>query len=205
MSKQKQIRILDLKPTQFAIGMREVDDKVKQFRRMKKSDIKKEAKKNPACVVISPNGEHFLIDGHHRTLAMWLMGFRKVPYIVKKDFRKSATSYKEFWRMMNVQKWSHLHDQFGMGPHDPLYLPKDIRAVSDDPYRSLAWMVRDQGGFKKSKHWFTDYEWANYFRKKHLLREQFDLDYAKACKKALRIAQSPAAKKLPGYIAHERR
>jgi hypothetical protein len=128
------------------------------------------------------------------------LGFKKVPYQVKKDFRKSSIGYHEFWKQMNTKKWSHLHDQFGEGPHDPIYLPKDIRAVSDDPYRSLAWMVRDQGGFKKSQHWFTDFEWANYFRRKHLLKEEFNIDYQLACKKALRLARSPSAKKLPGYL-----
>lgn len=199
----KQAKILDLKPTQFAIGMLEVDEKVRQYRKMSRSEIKKEAKTHSPWVVLGPHGEYFLIDGHHRVMALWLMGFRKVPIQIKKDFRKTVTSYHQFWKMMNTQKWSHLHDQFGKGPHDPIYLPRDIRGISEDPYRSLAWMVRDRGGFKKSAHWFTDYEWANYFRRKHLLKEEFKIDYERSCKKALKLAKSSAAKKLPGYIGNE--
>jgi len=196
----KQIKILDLKPTQFAIGMLEVDDKVKKYKKMPKAKIKQDVKKHPVCIVIAPNGEQYIIDGHHRALALWLLGFRKVPVEVKKDFRKSAHSFKEFWKEMNIQKWSQLHDQFGDGPRDPIYLPKDIRAVSDDPYRSLAWLVREQGGFKASKHWFTDFEWSNFFRKNKVFKEAFDINYNSATRKALKLAKSSKAKKLPGYI-----
>jgi hypothetical protein len=40
--------------------------------------------------------------------------------------------------------------QFGEGPRKPLYLPRDIRGLADDPYRSLAWFVRKAGGFDPS-------------------------------------------------------
>ena len=43
----KQAKILDLKPTQFAIGMLEVDEKVRKYRKMTRAEIKKDARTHP--------------------------------------------------------------------------------------------------------------------------------------------------------------
>lgn len=196
----KKINILELRPTQFAIGMLEVDDKVKKYSKLTKQQIQRDALKHPVSIVIAPNGDPYIVDGHHRVMALWLMGFRKVPTEVKKDFRRSVHTFKTFWHEMIVQKWPLLHDQFGDGPRNPIYLPKDIRGVSDDPYRSLAWLLRQEGCFKKSNHWFTDYEWAKYLRKKKVFKDEFDLDFDRAVKVGIKLARQKSAKKLPGYI-----
>ena len=53
-------------------------------------------------------------------------------------------SFPNLWKTMHDSHWIFTHDQFGNGPHDPIHLPEDIRGLSDDPYRSLAWHIRKE-------------------------------------------------------------
>jgi Putative ParB-like nuclease len=45
-------------------------------------------------------------------------------------------------------------------------LPRTLEAMADDPYRSLAWFVRQKGGFCKSPKEFAEFDWADRFRSK---------------------------------------
>jgi hypothetical protein len=193
-------KILHLRPTQFAVGMLEVQAKIDELKSLSKADRKKSFRKMPIPVVVAPTGELFIIDHHHHVLAAWTMGCHKVPVKVAEDFSKTRISYARFWSQMRLRHWTHLYDQFGKGPQDPMYLPKDIRGMSDDPYRSLAWLVREMKGFEKSDKPFAEFNWAELFREHRLLREEFELDFKAASKKARRLARSRAARKLPGYL-----
>jgi hypothetical protein len=196
----KSIKILDLKCSQMALGMLEVQEKAKNYLKLKKSKLIKELKNKPVCVVKSPKGTFYIIDGHHRTCALWLIEKKKVPIKIKKDFSKARMTYKQFWHYMKMHRYTHLYDQFGDGPHAPLYLPQDVRGLGDDPYRSLSWLVQVAGGYEKTNFPFAEFLWANFFRKYKLLHNHFFLNFAGAQKKALALAHSSAAKNLPGYI-----
>jgi hypothetical protein len=54
---------------------------------------------------------------------------------------------------------------------DTSQLPKTLEAMTDDPYRSLAWFVRQKGGFCKSPREFAEFAWADWFRSKSLTLE----------------------------------
>jgi hypothetical protein len=89
--------------------------------------------------------------------------------------------------------------QFGEGPRKAIYLPKDIRGLADDPYRSLAWFVRKAGAFENSERNFAEFKWANFFRAKELLDRDGLVGMPQALIKAVALAQTPAAKHLPGF------
>jgi len=81
----------------------------------------------------------------------------------------------------------------------PVLLPEKIKMLQDDPYRSLAWLVRKNGGYKKTAIPFAEFKWARYFRKKiklsgkkHAIKDALPL--------ALELARDPEAENLPGYI-----
>jgi hypothetical protein len=196
----KAIKILKLKPTQLALGMVEVEEKVKEYKKLSAKKLEKTIKEDPVDVVVAPNHWHYLIDGHHRICAQWLVGQKKTYYKVVKDFSKKRMSYKRFWKEMKAHKWTHLYDQYGEGPQDQLYLPEDIKGLADDPYRSLTYLVEQEGGFKKPKKQYADFGWANFFRKEKLLQCDFKKHFDKATKKAVKLARSPKARHLPGYI-----
>lgn len=191
--------ILSLRPTQLAYGMLEVQAKVQELRKMRGGKLKKFLKDNAVNVVIGPDGTTFIVDGHHRVSACWIAEIKKIYIEIKHDYSKSHLSYKEFWKEMHKNRWCHLYDQFGDGPRCPLYLPQDIRGMADDPYRALAWLVKESGGFEDSSDPFANFKWAGYFRKHKLLDNQFEIKMEAAVKKALKFCHSRGAKRLPGY------
>lgn len=185
------VAILDLKPTQFAVGMLEVESKFEHIHDLSKKSLKKFLTHNPIEVVVAPNKELYIVDGHHHVAACFQAGVRKIRASVLHTFTR--ISYEKFWNEMRRRHWCHLFDQFGEGPRHPMYLPPDVRGLGDDPYRSLAWLVRKEGGFRQTSEAFVEFVWANYFRRKQAFTSSFDLDYKIALTTALRLARAQAA------------
>ena len=196
---KKRQKILDLKPTQFAVGMLEVDEKLGIARGYGKKQMGDYIDENPVPVVISPGGDLYIVDHHHFLAVCYYLGIKKVRVSLVKDLSKSKMSYTQFWKWMWKSRHAYPFCQFGEGPRKALYLPKDIRGLADDPYRSLAWFVRKAGAFENSDKNFAEFKWANFFRDRGLLDRQGLRSLPEAMIKAVKLAQTPAARKLPGY------
>src|ERR1035437_6389319 len=106
----KYFYLLDLRPTQLALGMLEVKRRVKALAKSERKQLKKIVKKCPITVVVAPNGMHYIVDGHHHACVFWLLGVKKVSLRILKDFSGSRLSYKAFWHQMRVHKWIYLYD-----------------------------------------------------------------------------------------------
>jgi len=158
------VPILDLKPTQFAVGFVEIDEKVKELKKLRanarRKKIAKKLAKKPVPIVVSPWGESCIIDGHHFVLECWHLGVKKLRCEIVHDFSASHLTYPMFWRRLSKLGYAHLYDQFGDGLRSAFYLPNDVRGLADDPYRSLAWLVRKEGGYAKSDAKFAEFEWT---------------------------------------------
>ena len=191
--------ILSLKPTQFAIGLLEVEFKVLELKALKPKKLERLVRKTPVPVVISPWGELFITDHHHFVFACWHADMTRVRVDVIKDYSRSRISYHRFWQKMSRENRAYLYDQFGDGPRSPLYLPIDIRGMGDDPYRSLAWMVRKEGGYDNSDTTFAEFRWADFFRGGRLLARHGRTGFHEAIKRGLRLARSRKAQALPGF------
>lgn len=192
-------KLLKLRPTQFAVGMLEVDEKIKIVRKYSKKELKSFIREEPVPVVKAPNGDLYVVDRHHFLCVCYHLGVKKVPVKVVTDLSGKRMTYRDFWIWMAEHRSSYPYSQFGEGPRKELYLPKDIRGLADDPYRSIAWFVRKAGGFDNSEKNFAEFQWANFFRAHELLDEDGPAGFEKALLRAVELAQSPAAKKLPGY------
>ena len=195
----KKAKVLDLKPTQFAVGMLEVDEKIEQVRDYSKKQLKVYVDDHPVPVVRSPEGDLFVVDHHHFLCVCYHLGIKKVRIDVVHDCTDEKLTYAQFWKWMFKSRNAYPFCQFGEGPRKALYLPKDVRGLADDPYRSLAWFVRKAGGFENSERNFAEFRWANFFRKKGILDNRGLRGMKEALVEAVRLAQSPAAKGLPGY------
>jgi hypothetical protein len=191
---------LSLKPTQFAVGLLEVEYKVSEMKKLRRKKLQKLVRDTPIPVVVSPWTELCVVDHHHFLFACWHAGITKVRIEVVKDYSKTKLSYHRFWQKMARSNFAYLYDQFGSGPQKALYLPMDVRGMADDPYRSLAWMVRKEGGYENSTKTFAEFQWADLFRSKGLLDSQGRSGFHKAVIRGLRVAGSPQAKGLPGFI-----
>lgn len=186
----------ELRPTQFAVGMFEVERKIKKLRGFKEKEIQEFLEAHPVPVVISRDGACHLIDHHHLVRACWEAGIPKVMIEVKEDF--SHMSDRDFWKELDRLKWTHLYDQFGNGPHDASLLPLTVRGLADDQFRSLAWALREEGGYDKSPVPFCEFKWADFLRRKVKI-ERNESGFKQALELALKIAKTKEAAHLPGF------
>jgi len=184
-------KVLDLKPTQFAVGMLEVDEKIEIVRDYRKKQLRDFIDENPVPIVIGPQGDLFIADHHHFLVVCYNIGVEKVRTRLVKDLSTRSMSYAQFWKWMFKTRHAYPFCQFGEGPRKALYLPKDIRG--------LAWFVRKAGAFENSDRNFAEFQWANFFRQKGLLDRQGLVGMPRALEKAVALAQTPAAKHLPGF------
>lgn len=193
------IDILSLRPTQFAVGMLEVDEKIAVVEKFGKKKKKKFINEVVVPVVRAPTGQLYIVDHHHFLFVCYHLGFKKVRIEIVDDLKNKKMDYDKFWQWMNNKRYCYPYCQFGAGPHKEYYLPRDIRGLADDPYRSMAWFVRKAGAFENSEKNFAEFRWANFFRRRKLLDKDGMAGFTQALVKAVELAQSPAAKKLPGF------
>ncbi len=91
-----QVPIERLRPTQFAVGYREVDDRAKEIVQKSPKKLKAYVEEHLPLIVIGPGGQPFLIDGHHLSLALLKSGVAtSVEARVEANWRELSSA--EFW------------------------------------------------------------------------------------------------------------
>jgi hypothetical protein len=190
-------RVLELRPTQFAVGMIEVKNKEAELASKSGPTLSAYQRKHPEPVVKGPGGALFVIDHHHLARVLADRGIETTSCQLVADY--SDLDPRSFWAKMAEQHWVYLYDENGKGPLSPADLPRTVEGLKDDPYRSLASAVRNSGGFAKVSTPFADFEWANYFRSSGISKADIQGDFTKSVKDALAIATRRDACSLPGY------
>jgi hypothetical protein len=191
------MKVLTLRPTQMALGMKEVDYRVKKLAKMKDREREEYLLERLVPVVIGKDDCAYIVDHHHLVRSCWEVGIDEVH--VDKIADLSNLSLKDLWQRMKESHWIYPYDQMGNGPHDPVHLPENIKGLADDPFRSIAWAVREKGGFTKTSTPFSEFKWANFFREKLKLHPVLDI-FDNSLKEAIELAESAACKHLPGYV-----
>ena len=126
----------------------------------------------PIPIVVRGSKFH-LVDHHHLARGLYdalhetLDG--KICVYVRVLANASTLEDTYFWKTMYQDNWVYLFDEFGGGPRAPATLPAHIKDLKFDPYRSLAWIVREHHGYLKNNAPFSEFKWANFFRTKILL------------------------------------
>jgi hypothetical protein len=77
-------------------------------------------------------------------------------------------------------------------------MPQRLAQLKDDPYRSLAGLVRNAGGFAKEQSPFVEFLWADYFRPRVSAR-LINQDRGRATRTGVRLAKAQEARYLPGW------
>jgi len=146
-------------------------------------------------VIHGLKNRHYVIDHHHLARALLEEGQTEVLTSVVADLR--ALDRDTFWVVLDNRGWCHPYDQHGVrrGFDD---IPSSIGQLRDDPYRSLAGELRRLGGFSKETVPFSEFLWADFFRRR-LKRKALESDFAATLERALRLAKSPEANYLPGW------
>jgi hypothetical protein len=187
--------ILDLRPTQMTVGMREVKEKRKRFR---EQDAKKQSTmigKHMIPVVVGPDKRYYVVDHHHLVRALHDEGIKDILVTVIGDLRMVEPD--AFWGVMDNKRWVYPYDAKGERRRFK-DLPKSIKDLDDDPYRSLAGELRRAGGFAKDTTPFSEFLWADFLRRQ-VPRKTVEDHFTKAMENALALAKSRAAIYLPGW------
>ena len=200
-SKLQMIAVADLRPTQMTIGLKEVARKRQEWASMGKKKRRAAMAEVLFPAVIGPGKAYYILDHHHTAVALVKEHAHEVQVGVVKDL--SALEPDDFWIYLDHLSWVHPYDQ--KGKRRPFkQMPSSLQALRDDPYRSLAGEVRDLGGFAKSNAPFLEFLWTNYFRA-NVRAESVRAHYAKALKRAMRLAHAAKTQYLPGWVGKRRR
>jgi hypothetical protein len=193
------IAVKSLRPTQIAVGMKLVKAKRKglRARERKPQELVNFILENPIRVVTGPGNLLYVVDHHHLAHALLDEGFDTAPVEVIGDF--STAAKPEFWTLMEGKGWMHPFDGRGRKQSADA-IPTKIRKMEDDPYRSLAGFVRLEGGFQKSATPYAEFAWADFYRQQIPLK-MLERAFEKAVQLAKKLASTPDAEDLPGYVA----
>src|ERR1700742_3853377 len=189
------IPILDLRPTQMTVGMREVKEKRKRFQEQDDEKLSKTLGKHMIPVVIGPDKRSYVVDHHHMARALHEEGIKDILVTVVGDLR--MVEREAFWGVMDNKRWVYPYDAKGERRHFR-DLPKSIVDLKDDPFRSLAGELRRVGGYAKDTTPFSEFLWADFLRRK-MSRKAVEDNFDKAIEKALALAKSKDAVYLPGW------
>jgi hypothetical protein len=189
------VLIDDLRPTQVTVGLREVSEKQRRWRE-KAGDAEADfLGRHMIPVAKGPKGRDYVLDHHHLCRALIEAGQTKVLVNVLIDLSHLAKN--EFWVFLDNRGWCHPYDADGVR-RDFRDIPKTIRQLVDDPFRSLAGELRRAGGFAKDTTPFSEFVWADFLRRR-IKRELVETDFATALSHALKLARSVDATHLPGW------
>lgn len=189
------VEIAVLRPTQMTVGFREVDRKRADWRKRAERDGPDFLGRHMIPVIIGPKSMPYVIDHHHLLRALHEERVSHVLVSVVADLHYLKKTV--FWTFMDNRNWLHPFDVEGTRQlHDKL--PKEIGAMKDDPYRSLAGELRRSGGYAKDDAPYSEFLWADFLRRRIGLK-LVENDFERAVAKALDAAAKQDASYLPGW------
>jgi hypothetical protein len=189
--------VLELRPTQMTLGMREVVMKQASWKQRDPKDLEKFLGSHMVPVIVGPGQQKYLIDHHHLARALHEIGVESVFVMIVTDLHK--LDVETFWNMMDYHGWTHPFDAKGRR-RDYAELPETIEDMQDDPYRSLAGELRTIGGFAKDSTPYSEFVWADFLRLR-IKPKVVKQDFSGALAVALDLARSEEADYLPGWCA----
>jgi hypothetical protein len=189
------VAIVDLRPTQITVGMREVMAKRKHWQETGEKKGPKFLGKHMIPAILGPKRRHYVIDHHHLALALHEEGVSELAVTVVANLSRLESD--EFWTVMDNRGWMHPFDAKGRRRHYE-DIPKAVTAMVDDPFRSLAGELRRAGGFAKDTTPFSEFLWADFLRRR-VKQKIVEEDFQRAANTALKLAKSADADYLPGW------
>lgn len=189
------VRITALRPTQMTVGMREVALKRQGWRDQPEGRKAGFLGRHLIPVIWGPKEEYYVIDHHHLALALHQEGVKDIATTVIADLRRLTRD--SFWIYLDNRGWLHPFDAKGRRC-SYREIPKRLTQLIDDPYRSVAGELRRLGGFAKDTTPFSEFLWADFFRRR-IKRRLVQADFAAAVTKALKLAKSAETDYLPGW------
>ncbi len=189
------VDISDLRPTQITVGCREVETRAAKMKKLAGKDGEKLLRTHIIPVVKGPKDRFYVIDHHHLCRALMLAGMDKVSVTVVLNLQRLDTD--AFWVFMDNRGLVHPFDEDGKrkGYED---IPKAIKNMVDDPFRSLAGALRRKGGYAKDTTPFSEFLWADFLRRR-FNRSEVEKNFEATLEAAYELAKRTEADYLPGW------
>lgn len=192
----EETKLKDVQPTQMTVGYDEVTLKRKEWRKRHADDAKDFLSTHRFPAISGPRG-FYIVDHHHLGLALLEEKVDTVKVAILSDLSK--LDEEEFWVVMDHRQWAHPYDEHGK--RRPFTaMPTKLTHLGDDPYRSLAAAVEREGGYPKDATPFSEFLWADFFRRRIPLIKLRDKPKG-ALKEARKLAVKREAAHLPNWRA----
>ena len=194
------IHIHKLHPTQVTIGLTAVNERIKRLSHMTKSGLHTHIRDHHVPVVSWPEERYYIIDHHHLCRALREIGVETADFIIVDDLSHIVWP-SEFWSLMESKKFVHSFWPNGE-KRDLIDIPQDVMYLKNDPYRSLATFLREQGIYSKEQTPYIEFQWADAFRWS-IDAQLIEHEHQKAIQQAILLINKypDHYKSLPGYIA----
>jgi len=109
----------------------------------------------------------------------------------------SSLDKDTFWFVLDQRNWMHPFDRTGVR-RSYKAIPRSVKELQDDPYRSMAGELRRLGGFAKDTTPYSEFLWADFLRKRIKIG-LVESDFKRSLQIALGLAKSKDAEYLPGW------
>lgn len=189
-------------PTQFTVGMTAMSEKQKGIEeKFQSRELSAWLATKAVPAIWGPDKKLHITDRHHTSLAVLRAEIPLQEKIMTVQIlgNYSSLNWDEFYTRMVAENNAYLN-YLDSGPRSGLELPETLSELENDPYRSLAWLVRENNGFEKVDQYFLEFIWANFFRQ-YILLSSGDMQELEAVLfDALILAHSELAENLPGHI-----
>ncbi|MDR7008952.1 ParB/Srx family N-terminal domain-containing protein [Paraburkholderia strydomiana] len=189
-----------LRPTQITVGLDYVKAKALITARHAGSGLEHFMSAHAIHIVMGPDDRSYIVDHHHWARAWHDLGHLKAPVMIVADWRRLG--HVKFWRKMETKGWVHPFDAKGRRC-DVSDLPMDVGGMTDDPYHSLAAFARRAGAYRKPDSAYGSFVWSDFLRTRVAIAGEDPGAFSLALLESIRLAQSRAARKLPGYIGRK--
>lgn len=190
--------LLDLRPTQIAVGIVQVKHKMAETRRVGAGERYAFMEERAIEVVRGPGGLLHVVDHHHWARAWIELRIERAPVHIKADFRDLDDI--DFLATMIERGWIHPFNERGEKV-DIACLPRSVADMPDDPYQSLAAFLRMAGVFENPGEFNAKFAWADYLRQ-HVTGDSGTIEgFAQMLATAFSVAHTREARSLPGYRA----
>jgi hypothetical protein len=174
------VKLVQLRPTQRAVGYEEVDAKRAKWRALSAGGKLDFLASHPFPAAYGPGAQYFLIDGHHMALALLQERVEQVSVRQIEDL--SSLDANQFFLALRKRG---LICSSG-APQTLSELPRALQDLADDPLRSLTARLRRDCGCPKDHAPFAEFRWADFLRP-HLKLDLCRSDPALALQAAKRL------------------
>ena len=114
----------------------------------------------PFSGVLGPRHIYYILDGHHLSCALLEEGVDEVFISPVEDL--SHLNHAEFWRVMARRNLIYPYAQGRR--HGFAAMPKTLRELADDPFRSLTAKIHRACQYEKDPTPFAEFQSADFLR-----------------------------------------